>query len=335
MDRLAEQALHNVCKAFPHGELVQLSAPDDLMLPREAHPIFYGAWDWHSAVENHWLMICLLGSDISWAVRVKIETHFDAVLTSGNVEGEAAFFAKLSAFEMPYGGAWYLKFVAALEGAQTSHREAWAGALAPLTALIEECLMKWLANLGAPMRNGLHSQTAFGLTLWLESARARGRAEDVRAIEEKARVLYGGDIKAMLAFEPQPHDFLSPSLAEAELMATVLEEGDYRSWLVDFGLAEAVQDWTQLCVPEFEGPDKYRLGCHLIGLCFSRAWALDRIAMHLPQETRPRLWKLADDHREAVEDAIFDDAFIIAHWVPCYAWYDAQVRETCRQEAVA
>ena len=69
---------------------------------------------------------------------------------------------------------------------------------------------------------------------------------------------------------------------------------------------------------------------HLIGLCFSRAWALDRIAMHLPQETRPRLWKLADDHREAVEDAIFDDAFIISHWVPCYAWYDAQVRETCR-----
>lgn len=325
LDQLARKALENVRRAFPHGELVNLSSPEDLLLPQGAHPIFYGAWDWHSSVENHWLLISLLGADISSAVRGDIEEHFNAVLTPEAVRREAAFFKKLSSFEVPYGAVWYLKLVASLEGADVASCAGWSQTLLPLTEIIEDCLTKWVTRIEQPMRNGLHSQTALGLTLWLESARARGREEEAQLIEEKARGFFA-EARNMLAFEPQPHDFLSPSFAEAELMVQVLGPEEFRSWLDSFGLAEATDGWTRLAVPAFEGPEMYRLGCHLIGLCLSRAWALERVATRLPHETRPRLHKLADEHREAVKDAAFDDDFIISHWAPCYAWYDDVVR---------
>ena len=57
---LADTAMVNLVREFPYAPAYVLRGPDDLTLPRQRHPAFYGAYDWHSAVHMHWLLVRLL-----------------------------------------------------------------------------------------------------------------------------------------------------------------------------------------------------------------------------------------------------------------------------------
>jgi len=57
---LADTALVNLVREFPYAPAHVLRGPNDLTLPRQRHPAFYGAYDWHSAVHMHWLLVWLL-----------------------------------------------------------------------------------------------------------------------------------------------------------------------------------------------------------------------------------------------------------------------------------
>ena len=41
---------------WPHKYGTTYESEADMQTPREKHPIFYGCFDWHSAVHGHWLM---------------------------------------------------------------------------------------------------------------------------------------------------------------------------------------------------------------------------------------------------------------------------------------
>ena len=41
---------------WPHKYGTTYESEADLQTPQEKHPIFYGCFDWHSAVHGHWLM---------------------------------------------------------------------------------------------------------------------------------------------------------------------------------------------------------------------------------------------------------------------------------------
>ncbi len=57
---LAEVALANVVREYPHYE--SHWRLDDTPVPaiRELHPCFYGSFDWHSCVEMFWVLVHLL-----------------------------------------------------------------------------------------------------------------------------------------------------------------------------------------------------------------------------------------------------------------------------------
>ena len=58
---LAATALRTVREEFPNGLYVHYTGPGDAPLrPRDRHPAFYGSYDWHSAVEMHWVLLRLL-----------------------------------------------------------------------------------------------------------------------------------------------------------------------------------------------------------------------------------------------------------------------------------
>lgn len=40
----------------PNHIMHLLNDDGDVLLPRELHPIFYGCFDWHSAVHGYWLL---------------------------------------------------------------------------------------------------------------------------------------------------------------------------------------------------------------------------------------------------------------------------------------
>ena len=81
---------------------------------------------------------------------------------------------------------------------------------------------EWLPKLSYPVRIGEHAQTAFSLGLMLDYARATGDTRFADLLASKARQFYLGDKKCPLAYEPSGEDFLSPCLAEADVMRRVL-----------------------------------------------------------------------------------------------------------------
>ncbi|MBV7334212.1 DUF2891 domain-containing protein [Chloroflexi bacterium TSY] len=42
-------------REFPNGILHTLTSHEDVASPRELHPIFFGCFDWHSAVHSYLL----------------------------------------------------------------------------------------------------------------------------------------------------------------------------------------------------------------------------------------------------------------------------------------
>ena len=56
----AETALRCVQREYPHLPMVYATKPGPYPQHRDDHPAFYGALDWHSAVEMHWVLVRLL-----------------------------------------------------------------------------------------------------------------------------------------------------------------------------------------------------------------------------------------------------------------------------------
>merc|ERR1712226_125791 len=53
---LASLPLQCYNQEYPYKDAIVLESEDDLSLPKENHPAFYGCFDWHSSVHGHWLL---------------------------------------------------------------------------------------------------------------------------------------------------------------------------------------------------------------------------------------------------------------------------------------
>lgn len=95
-----------------------LNDDGDVLPPRELHPIFYGCFDWHSAVHGYWLLLRCLRLYPELSCRDDIITLFADHLTPEKVAQELAYFNApfRASFERPYGYGWLL---ALARGAET------------------------------------------------------------------------------------------------------------------------------------------------------------------------------------------------------------------------
>ena len=199
----------------------------------------------------------------------------------------------------------------------------WVTALAPLEAACVERLSTWLPKLAYPIRTGEHSQTAFAFGLVLDYARAAGDEDLVGLVEQTTRRLYLADAGGDLRFEPSGQDFLSPLLAEADLMRRVMAPEDFGKWLAAFLRDIPTTDTTGwLPVARVTDRSDGKLA-HLDGLNLSRAWMLEGIAHGLPQDDarRASLAAAALAHREAGLAAVTGEHYEGGHWLGTYAMY--------------
>ena len=217
--------------------------------PRDRTPVFYGSFDWHSCVEMHWVLVRLLkvaADSVPAADAVpaaEIRAALDAQFTPEGLRREAEFITGGGRSERPYGWGWALSLIHELAGwAGDEDAGRWAAAMEPLATVLTDSYLEWLPKETYPVRSGLHPNSAFGLSRALPFARMQarlGRPALGAAIDATAARWYLPDTGYPGGWEPSGHDFLSPALTEAELMARLLTPEEFAPWLEAFlpGLA--------------------------------------------------------------------------------------------------
>ena len=302
-----------------------MNGDEDAKPPRVLTPVFYGCYDWHSAVHGHWLLARLVRTFPKAAFAGPSRAALRASFTPERVAGEVAYLTGRgrATFERPYGLAWLLQLASELRGWDDAEARAWAKTLEPLERAAAKRLADWIPKLAYPIREGEHAQTAFAFGLVLDWARASGDAGMERLLSARIRDLYAKDRACPLAYEPSGQDFLSPCLAEADLMRRLLAPPAFAGWLLGFlpqVPGDGGADW--LPVGTVTDPSDGKLA-HLDGLNLSRAWMLDGILSDLPPKDarRAALGAARDAHASAGLAAVTGVHYEGSHWLGTFAAY--------------
>jgi hypothetical protein len=298
--RFARLALHCVTREYPNKIAHTMQSDADALPPRLLTPAFYGCYDWHSAVHGHWLLARLARQFPDAPFAEDARAAIARNITEENIAAELRYFNDRgrSAFERPYGLAWLLTLAAELR----------SPVLEPLEKAVLARFCSWIETLPHPVRSGEHSNTAFSLGLVLDSHFSE-------ALAERARFFYLKDRNGPIDYEPGGEDFLSPCLAEADVMRRVLPPAEFEPWFAAF-----LPDLSGLKPVVSPDPSDPKFS-HLDGLNLSRAWMLKAVAVGA---RRGELLALSEEHASAGLAAVTGEHYEGAHWLATFAVYSLQ-----------
>ena len=318
-------ALDCIVTEYPNKPMQVMVGDESALTPRQLHPVFYGCFDWHSAVHGHWLLVRLLklhpGHPEAQRTRAALAGKFSAE----ELVAEAEYFdAKHNrSFERMYGWAWLLRLAVELRTFDDPDAQAWAERLAPLEQRIVALTLDYLPRLDWPVRTGVHPNTAFALGQALDFARAAGNGDLEELLIEKSLAYFAADRQYPVNYEPSGEDFFSAALAEADLMRRVLPSAAYSDWLDGFFPGLRQGDLGRLLEPATVSDVTDGKIVHLAGLNLHRAWTMRSVAWALPaDDLRAQvLLESASDHLAAGLDYVFSGHYEGEHWLATFAVY--------------
>ena len=322
----ARLALENIARTYPTLVSALLTGPGQFPTqPRDRTPVFYGSFDWHSCVEMHWVLVKLLKTVPGAVPAAEIRSALDAQFTPEGLAAEAEYAKLPGTGSRHYAWGWALTLSHELASwTQDADAHRWAAAMAPLAEVLTANFLRWLPKATYPTRVGNHPNSSFALSRALPHARRAadaGQPELSQAIEDAARRWYAADAGYPAGWEPSAHDFLSPALAEAELMAVLLAPEPFSSWLGAFlpGLKDRAP--RALFTPAVVSDSSDGQTAHLHGLNLSRAWCFRRLAESLPAGD-PRVAACTEGmhtHADASLPHVVADDYMVTHWLAAYA----------------
>src|SRR5579871_243554 len=235
-ERFAHMALDCMHKEYPNKISHSLNSDADVKPPRELTPAFYGCYDWHSSVHGHWLLVRFIRLFPQSPVAGEARRAVAQSLTPPHIAQEVKYQQEdgRNSFERPYGMAWLLQLAAELREFDDPQAREWSAALRPLEQILIERLTSWFGKLEHPLRVGEHTNTAFSMGLLLDYAHIAHNEQFGKLVGAKARDFYLNDRNCPTAYEPSGEDFLSPCLAEADLMRRALPEAEFVHWFNRF-----------------------------------------------------------------------------------------------------
>ena len=315
--RIVPVVLANVTTRYPYHDSRVVRQAGEPFDPIAAHPAFGNSYDWHSSVHSHWTAMHLLEHFAAVggapAQLERLQSAVASNLTAKNIAAESAFLEAQPGYERPYGWAWVLALASA---ASTTRVGEVRVPLHELASRVASRAARWLAMLPSPVRHGVHSNTAFAMGLMFDASRALGFADLDAAIAARAREWFERDRGYPAAWERSAHDFLSPGLAEADLVRRVMSRDEFAVWWSDF-LPQDDADgaiFTAASVPNVSDGQVV----HLHGLNLSRAGMLARIANGVGGSNR--LAECARALYRASVDEAYGAEYLSTHWLPTFAW---------------
>ncbi|SFR75722.1 Protein of unknown function [Halogeometricum rufum] len=318
---LAAYPLDSIDTEYPHFART-VEGPDDAVRPSEDHPVFYGSFDWHSAVHNHWSLVRQLRLFEDHPDASDVVSTLDERITREKVEREASYLVDHESFEKPYGWAWFLRLAAELHLWDADRAAAWRERFEPLERRVVELVEREFLAQDRPFRVGTHDNTAFALQFVLDYARVVGDDALAAAAAETAREFYLADRDYPVEYEPLGWDFLSPAFAEADLMRRVLDPEAFREWFDGFAPALTESPSDAILRPVDVDADGGGLELHLVGLNLSKAWAMADVADALGDH--PAADALVASARRHVDHSLepaFTEDYAGAHWLTSFVLY--------------
>ncbi len=318
-NRLAQLPLYCMDTEYPNKLNQTIGGDEDLQSPKALHPAFYGCFDWHSAVHGHWSLVSLLKQFPDLDKKELIIAKLRTTMSKDHILKEVKYFkGKHNAtYERTYGWAWLLKLAEELHTWNNPLARELEDNLRPLTELLVQKYIEFLPKLNYPIRVGVHTNTAFGLTFAYDYAKTVNHKVLKQMIEQRAHDFYSQDQNCPISWEPSGYDFLSPCLEEAALMKRVLSKKEFYKWLEGF--------LPQILDKNFDietGKVSDRTDGHLVhldGVNFSRAWSLNSIADGISE--LDHLSAIADKHIQYSLPSIIDDNYEGGHWLGSFAIY--------------
>ncbi len=337
---VAECVLGQIDRPYPCAERQTLGGPDELELPIERFPVFYGSFDWHSCVHSHWTLVRMLscgGFDAAGEagggtgagagdLEARIVAQLEKSFSPDALAAEAKSWAeKVPAWEeKPYGWTWLLALdqeLGRLAGSDSPHAGAaggWREALLPLRDVMYQRVIGWLEGLSLAARTGTHSDTAWNLAMAHDYAAATGDERLAGLVNDSARRLFAHDTCAPVAYEPNADTFTSAVLNEAACMARVLDAAEYEAWLAAYLPQLFSADFASPLIADLPGrwDGSGYLEVHTVALPTSRGLAARDAAAALSDG--PAKERLAAEAARWVTDGVNDvqlSGYLADHWV--------------------
>lgn len=321
-NNLAQLPLHCIETEYPNKMGHVTASPEDQKRPSVQHPVFYGCFDWHSAVHGYWSAVTLLKQFPELEAREELLEKINRNLTADNIKVEIAYLNTKDnkTFERTYGWAWLLKLQQELDTWDSKEGKEFAEILQPLTDVIAQRYVEYLPKLNYAIRVGEHSNTAFGMAFAYDYA-VHAQNEALQSIIEiKAKEFYSNDASCPISWEPSGYDFLSPCLEEIDIMRRVLTAEEFHAWVKDFlpGIEGGKLDVE---IGKVSDRSDGKL-VHIDGLNLSRAWVLYGLAAQYPEYNN--LTEIADAHITNTLPNLVADDYAGGHWLGSFAIYALQ-----------
>lgn len=323
---LAKLPIKCLQQEYPNKLSQLLIDSSELASPKVLHPAFYGCFDWHSSVHGHWSLVYLLKKFPNLENKKEIIGKLKTNLSQENIQKEVDYLNKKheKSYERTYGWAWLLKLQYELETSNEPYAKELAINLKPLTNILVDRYIEFLPKLNYPLRNGTHTNTAFGLSLAWDYAVYAKNLPLQESIRTNALRLFKNDSDCPFNWEPSGTDFLSPCMEEIGIMQRVMPADDFLKWLKDFSKPLFDKKFTWDTAKVSDRTDGHLV--HLDGLNFSRAWNLYRLAKQYPKQLG-HLKALADTHLKFSLPAITDGNYEGEHWLASFALYAFEAKE--------
>jgi hypothetical protein len=276
-----KQSPHFYEKYKEHYEIVDSTTSKDLW------PSFYGCFDWHSSVHNHWCMIKLLKNHPSIPEAALIRARLNEAFSVENMKYEAFFLSQNEEgyFEFPYGQSWFLKLADELKSWNDQDAKKWLKNSEPLLVLIEENHLKYWNATPSVKISGSHDSPAMGISFALDYSRSFKKKKLEKTLLAAAKKYYITIENAPILSEPVEYDFMSGTLLIADLMRKVLSGKEYAAWLSKFTpeLVDESRAHLALKINKTEVHDGYE--SHWDGFHLNRIWCLNGMLISLPKKS--------------------------------------------------
>jgi hypothetical protein len=276
-----KQSPHFYEKYKEHYEIVDSTTSKDLW------PSFYGCFDWHSSVHNHWCMIKLLKNHPSIPEAALIRARLNEAFSVENMKYEAFFLSQNEEgyFEFPYGQSWFLKLADELKSWNDQDAKKWLKNSEPLLVLIEENHLKYWNATPSVKISGSHDSPAMGISFALDYSRSFKKKKLEKTLLAAAKKYYLTIENAPILSEPVEYDFMSGTLLIADLMRKVLSGKEYAVWLSKFTpeLVDESRAHLALKINKIEVHDGYE--SHWDGFHLNRIWCLNGMLISLPKKS--------------------------------------------------